>query len=257
LVDIAQFTAPVHWQAIDFISDLHLGPDTPATFEAFQSHLRNTPADAVFILGDLFEVWVGDDARTSSFEQTCIAALADAARRLMLGFMAGNRDFLVGSAALADARMLALADPTALLAFGGAALLTHGDALCLADVDYQQFRAEVRSEAWQQRFLAQPLNERRAIARRLRDASDARKRASPVPHGIDIDFELAAQWLRRAGTPVLVHGHTHRPASEALPADGVRHVLSDWDLEHGTRRAEVLRWTQDGFARVAPSRPSP
>ena len=249
----AEWAAPAHWQAIDFISDLHLARDMPRTFEAWAAHLEQTPADAVFMLGDLFEVWVGDDARTCGFERECADVLARAARRRALGFMAGNRDFLVGTALLGDCGVVALADPTVVAAFGTRALLTHGDALCVGDVDYQRFRAEVRDAAWQRRFLALPLDERRTIARSLRDASEARRRSAPLPAAVAVDAALAAEWLARAAAPVLVHGHTHRPGSAALPGGGVRHVLSDWDLEQPPGRADVLRWTRDGFERVMPA----
>ena len=249
----AEWAAPAHWEAIDFISDLHLARDMPRTFEAWAAHLEHTPADAVFMLGDLFEVWVGDDARASGFERECADVLARAARLRTLGFMAGNRDFLVGAALLGECGVVGLADPTVVAAFGTRALLTHGDALCIGDIDYQRFRAEVRSAAWQQRFLALPLDERRTIARSLRDASEARRRASVLPADVDVDASLAAEWLARAAAPVLVHGHTHRPASAALPGGGTRHVLSDWDLEQPPGRADVVRWTRDGFARVAPA----
>jgi UDP-2,3-diacylglucosamine hydrolase len=250
---IAQYVAPAAWKAIDFISDLHLAGNMPRTFAAWAAHLQHTPADAVFILGDLFEVWVGDDARAGGFEQACVAELTQAARRRTLGFMAGNRDFLVGAQMLAESGVVALHDPSVLTAFGRRVLVTHGDALCLADVDYQRFRAEVRSPAWRSRFLALPLAERRSIARGLRDASEARKQQAPVPDGVDIDTPAALQWMHQADAPVLVHGHTHRPATGPLDAEHIRHVLSDWDLEAVPGRAEVLRWSADGMVRLPPA----
>jgi len=253
-LSFGEFAAPAHWQAIDFISDLHLARDMPRTFDAWAAHLRHTPADAVFMLGDLFEVWVGDDARNEGFERRCADVLATAAQRLCLGFMVGNRDFLVGRAMLDDCRVVALADPTVVGAFGSRVLLTHGDALCIDDVEYQRFRADVRSRAWQEHFLARPLAERRAIARVLRDASEERRRSMPVPDSVDVDATLAARWLSDAKARVMVHGHTHRPGDHALPGGATRRVLSDWDLDHASPgRAQVLRWTQEGFARVPPA----
>jgi UDP-2,3-diacylglucosamine hydrolase len=252
----AVLDAPHGWRAIDFISDLHLAADTPRTFAAWSEYLLATDADAVFILGDLFEVWIGDDARHDDFEARCAGVLARAARRLRcVAFMAGNRDFLVGQALLGEAGVALLADPTLLAAFGQRVLLTHGDALCLADTAYQQWRRQVRDPRWQQAALARPLAERRQTARQLRDGSTAHQRQAAEGLGsADIDLPETLRWLHAAAATVLVHGHTHRPATAELAPGIVRHVLSDWDLDHdpARRRAEVLRLTADGFARIAP-----
>lgn len=247
-----ELVAGPHWRAIEFISDLHLGEHTPVTFRTFEHHLLNTDAQAVLLLGDVFEVWVGDDAASSGFELRCAHLLQAAAGRLHCAFMAGNRDFLVGPGLLQRCGVQELPDPTVLVAFGTRTLLSHGDALCLADVDYQRFRAMVRTPQWRADFLAQPLAARREQARRLRDASEARKRGSSPQDYADVDATLALQWLRAAAAPVLVHGHTHRPGSGPLgpSAAPLRHVLSDWDLEDPDRpRAEVLRLTPQGFER--------
>ncbi|HLL17851.1 MAG TPA: UDP-2,3-diacylglucosamine diphosphatase, partial [Rubrivivax sp.] len=164
LPECLEFVAPQTWRSIDFISDLHLCEAMPCTFDAWAGHLRYTSADAVFILGDLFELWVGDDMRTRAFEKRCVDTLAEASGRRHIGFMAGNRDFLLGSDTLRDSGMAALPDPTLLCAFGQRWLLSHGDALCVDDKPYQIFRAEVRSPDWQAQFLARPLAERLAIA---------------------------------------------------------------------------------------------
>jgi UDP-2,3-diacylglucosamine hydrolase len=192
------------WQAIDLLSDVHLRADMPRTFEAWRQHLLHTPADAVLMLGDLFEVWVGDDARHAGFEADCLAVLREASARRRLGFLPGNRDFLVGDALLAEAGVARLADPTLLLAFGQRWLLSHGDALCVADADYQRFSAEVRSPAWQRAFLALPLDERQRRARAMRDASTAHQAAqSPEQYG-EVDADTAAAWLDAAQAPLLV-----------------------------------------------------
>lgn len=253
LPPLGRFDAPHEWRAIEFISDLHLSAAEPATFEAWAGYLEATEADAVFILGDLFDAWVGDDARHEGFERECAQALKAAAGRRTVGFMAGNRDFLVGAALLGDTGVLELADPTLMCAWSWRMLLTHGDALCLSDVDYQRFRSVVRSDDWQREFLAQPLAQRRAVARRMRDASEAAQRLHEGPYA-DVDAEAAADWLRAAGADQMVHGHTHRPGSGPLAAGLRRHVLSDWDLSAQPPRAEVLRLTPDGFARVPPPR---
>lgn len=250
-----EFTAPPAWRQIDFISDLHLAADRPRGFAAFAGHLRHTPADAVFILGDLFDLWVGDDARDAPFEARCTDALADAATRRTIAIMVGNRDFLLGHAMLQACGALALADPTVLIGFGQRVLLSHGDALCLADTAYQQFRAEVRNERWQREFLARPLAQRLEHARMIRQESERRKHDNA--HGIfaDVDPASAVRWMHEAATPVLVHGHTHCPGSEPMAPGYVRHVLSDWELDDpATRpRAQVLRWSADGFRRLPPA----
>lgn len=247
----AELIADAGWRRIDFISDLHLSADTPRTFEAWADYLRSTPADAVFILGDLFEVWVGDDTRHEGFEATCAGALREAAARCSLAFMAGNRDFLVGQDFLQDCGVRELEDPTLLLAFGQRVLLTHGDALCLSDREYQEFRTMVRDERWQRQFLAQPIDMRRAYARQVRQQSEAHKRTQTSPaEWSDIDVPTALQWLQAAASSTLLHGHTHRPADE-LFAPGVRRlVLSDWELDHRPHRAEVLQLTASGFERI-------
>lgn len=243
--------ADAHWQCIDFISDLHLSADTPRTFEAWAVYLRDTPADAVFILGDLFEVWVGDDSRFEGFEADCTAVLRATAARRYVAFMAGNRDFLVGNTLLQTCSIHPLADPTLLAAFGQRVLLSHGDALCLEDVDYQKFRAMVRSPAWQEQFLVQPLEARREYARQVRQQSEARKKSHASPEEwADVDVPEALRWLQSAASTTLVHGHTHRPATQALGEGAQRHVLSDWELDHTPHRAEVLRLSAAGFQRL-------
>jgi UDP-2,3-diacylglucosamine hydrolase len=244
--------API-WQAVDFISDLHLCPSMPRTLRAFGDYLADTPADAVFILGDLFEVWVGDDACSDDFERSCLSLLSEAASRKVLGFMAGNRDFLAGGEFIRRAGLLALPDPTVLIAFDQRLLLSHGDALCLEDETYQQFRAEVRSEAWQKQFLARPLSERRDIAQSIRRESQRRQRSADPTQYADADPACAVRWLHEAGARTLVHGHTHRPGGNELAPGYQREVLSDWDLDDahpGPPRAEVLRLSWRGTQRI-------
>jgi UDP-2,3-diacylglucosamine hydrolase len=239
--------APATWRAIDFLSDLHLAGSTPRTAAAWRAHLLHTEADAVVILGDLFEVWVGDDARTLPFEAWCVRTMAEAATRLSLMVMVGNRDFLMGPALLADCGAVSLSDPTVIEAFGVRTLVAHGDAWCLSDVDYQQFRRVVRGEAWQRQFLGQPLASRQDIAAGIRRESASRRRYDGMADA-DLDPEAVAAALQASAAAVLVHGHTHRPGSGPI-GPGVRHVLSDWDLDRGDR-AEVLRWTRSGFERL-------
>lgn len=252
-----EFMAPPAWRSVDFISDLHLSEETPRTFDAWRDYLLNTQAEAVFILGDLFEAWVGDDSRFTGVEARAAAVLTEAAARRTIGFMVGNRDFLVGRELLDACGLQALTDPTVLCAFGSRVLLSHGDAWCIADVQYQQMRAIVRSPAWQAKGLTLPLAERRLIARQWRSASEraiSEHAATSTDHWFDVDLPTAASRMTDAACPVLVHGHTHRPATESFGPGHERHVLSDWDLDHATPpRAQVLRWRADGWFRLTPS----
>ena len=247
-----ELIAPSTWRCIEFISDLHLAENTPKAFEAWRKYLLGTSANAIFILGDLFEAWIGDDARFEGFEARATAVLAEAAARKPIAFMIGNRDFLVGAEMLATCGVQALADPTLLCAFGQRALLVHGDAWCIADTDYQQFRRMVRNSAWQAQVLALPLAERRARASSMRSESE-RHAAERRGDCVDVDHAIAVEQLQAVQATTLVHGHTHRPSTEALAPGLMRHVLSDWDLDHADR-AEVLRWSDGGvWTRLAPA----
>ena len=251
---IQELPAPPGWRTADFISDLHLQAGEPATFEAWRGYMRGTDAHAVFILGDLFEVWVGDDAaREPGFAADCAAVLRSAAQKRPIFFMHGNRDFLVGDFLVGDGLLgscgvTLLADPTVFDFAGRRLLLTHGDALCLDDTDYLRFREQVRQPAWQRDFLARPLAERQAIAAELRRQSEARK-ASDVPYG-DVDTPAAQAWMDAARAGTLIHGHTHRPANHAMAGSRERIVLSDWDAAASPPRLQVLRLSATGARRV-------
>lgn len=256
----AQWRAPAHWQAVDCISDLHLQAGDPATAEALCRWLaRPLPerADALVILGDLFEVWVGDDALKgegpdAACWRDCAQALHTHSLETPTWFMPGNRDFLLGAEGLQTCGMQPLQDPTVLALAGRRWLLSHGDALCIADTDYQRFRDQVRSTEWQHDFLAQPLARREAVARELRQQSEARKRQlGPDPSlWADVDAETARTWLHDAAADTLIHGHTHRPAEHALGNGLRRIVLSDWDAAARPPRAEVLRLSAHGAERL-------
>ena len=248
---MGELQAPAHWHTADFISDLHLQAGEPATFEAWRGYMHATPADAVFILGDLFEVWVGDDAAASGFEADCAAVLKDTAARIPVFFMHGNRDFLVGADLMRMTGVTLVQDPTVLSFAGERWLLTHGDALCLDDRDYLAFREQVRGTSWQHDFLARPLEQRKATARQLRDQSEARKRLG-LPYA-DVDLDASLAWLRVAQANTMIHGHTHRPADHALPDGRVRIVLSDWDATAAVPRLQVLRVGVDGPVRIEPT----
>ena len=255
--------APAQWQAVDFISDLHLQASEPATFErwrAFMLRPLDEHADALMILGDFFEVWAGDDLlqpditnEASAFAQTCVKLLKAHSVHRPVYFMHGNRDFLLGAAAMSAAGMTELPDPTPLEMHGQRFLLSHGDALCLADTDYLAFRAQVRGPAWQSQFLARPLEERLAITRQLREQSEAKKKTTGLDpaNWADVDADAARKWLQTAQATTLIHGHTHRPQTHDLGHGLQRVVLSDWDASASPARAEVLRWDAQGLHRLA------
>lgn len=246
----AEIVAPPGWRTVDLISDLHLQASEPATVAAWQGYLETTPADAVFILGDLFEVWVGDDAAAlPGFEAQCADLLRAASARRPVFFMHGNRDFLVGADFAARCGMTLVADPTVLVLHGERWLLSHGDALCLEDTEYLRFRAQVRTPEWQRALLARPLEERRTLARSVRAQSEDRKR-SPDMVWADVDADAARDWLRQAGAHTLVHGHTHRPAIHDLGQGLRRIVLSDWDVAAHPPRAQLLCLSSAGAQRV-------
>ena len=249
---------------MDVISDLHLQAGL-GHVEVWVNYLNTTTADALFILGDLFEVWLGDDAYPSTaspkiFESQCLDHLKAASLRLPIFVMHGNRDFLLGSAAAALGGFSLLTDPC-VLSFGGQRwLLTHGDALCTGDTAYQAFRHRVRSSAWQTEFLAQPASVRRQAAQQMRKQSQeqqAKHQAEPLKANLDVNNALALQWLQAFKADVMIHGHTHRPADHTLSAAHVRMVLSDWDVNiqntTASPRAQVLRLS--AAASSAPSSP--
>jgi len=225
-----------------FISDLHLTEDEPANVAAFLAFLQG-PARAsasLFILGDLFEYWAGDDDLEAPFNAriaAAIRALADAGTAVF--FMTGNRDLLAG-ADFARAIGATLLEDPACVRFGdrddrdGAdaplLLLAHGDALCTDDLAYQAFRRQVRDPAWQAGFLAQPLAARKAFIAGLRQKSEAAK-AEKTIEIMDVNADAVTALLRAHGYPTLVHGHTHRPDTHRFQMDGhdcVRRVLPDW-----------------------------
>ncbi len=216
-----------------FVSDLHLCPERPRTCRIFLEFLSGPArqAEALYILGDLFEYWAGDDDLDDPFNAGICAALrALSDTGVAVFFMAGNRDFLAGDAFARAAGLTRLPDPALIDLAGAATLLMHGDTLCTDDVDYQRFRAEARSPAWQQALLALPLAERKAHIEAMRRQSEAQKRIKPIEI-VDVNPDAVLrsqtfhQWRR------LIHGHTHRPAQHRLHIGGhacERWVLPDW-----------------------------
>ena len=257
----SEIHAAPHWRGIELLSDLHLGEQAPATAHALAEHLAASDADLIVLLGDLFEVWIGDEqldipADPVSPMAQALQALAEAARRRPVAMLTGNRDFLLGPEAARRLGWTVLPDRCVLQAFGHRQVLVHGDAECLDDRDYQRFRAQVRTPGWREAFLARPLAERMAVARSLRDGSEQRKREQGLAGYADLDCAEMLSLLAAAGADRLIHGHTHRPGDERLGPGLSRHVLSDWDLDgqHGPARAEVLRLDARGLHRRPPSR---
>lgn len=233
-----------------FISDLHLDPERPQITELFGRFLREEAhgADALYILGDLFEAWVGDDdpSETGAFVASALRQVAGAGTPVW--FIHGNRDFLLGRDYAARAGMSLLAEPSVVMLYGRPALLSHGDTLCTGDVAYQQFRAQTRDPAWQSQFLAQPLQARLAFARQAREASRAHQSSLADTGTMETITDVApaavAATFALYGVDLLIHGHTHRPAVHALEVDGRRRqriVLGDW-YEQGS----VLRVDRGG-----------
>jgi UDP-2,3-diacylglucosamine hydrolase len=236
-----------------FISDVHLQAAEPDNFAAWAGYLSQLQADALFILGDLFEVWIGDDVLgdpQASFERDCLSQIHAVSQRMPVYWMAGNRDFLLGSAACQAAGMQALQDPCELHTADGVWLLSHGDAWCLQDTDYQLFRQTVRSAEWQTGFLAKPLPDRLQQARQMRAHSESLKATQTV--WADVDTRAAIDGLIQHQATVLLHGHTHRPADHLLGQGLMRYVLSDWDAAASPPRLQAFTWQAGvGFARTS------
>jgi UDP-2,3-diacylglucosamine hydrolase len=229
-----------------FISDLHLDPSRPRVTELFESYLASDEvrhADALYILGDLVEAWIGDDddAELPRRIATAIHAVHDAG--VPVYFMVGNRDFLLGEAFARRAGMTLLEDGTVHDIHGRPTLLMHGDVLCTDDTAYQAVRQQVRNPEWQKQILSMPLEARRAFAAKARDESRAHT-GSTTESIMDVNDAAVTETMRKAGATRLIHGHTHRPAVHAFMLDGKaaeRIVLGDW-YEQGS----VLRVDGDG-----------
>ncbi len=230
-----------------FISDLHLCESRPAITEQFISFIDSTvrQADALYILGDLFEYWAGDDDLDDSHHQSVIQALSRLAEHgVACYFIHGNRDFLLNQGFSAAARLQLLKDPTLLTLYGHSVLLSHGDALCTDDVAYQNFRAQVREPAWQQQFLSQPLPARKKQieALRLRSEQEKSNKSETI---MDVNDEAVSALLRAQGYPeIFIHGHTHRPAMHPLEID--RHHIERWVLGDWYEQGSCLRLDING-----------
>jgi UDP-2,3-diacylglucosamine hydrolase len=233
-----------------FVSDLHLAPERPemaARFERFLAEEARV-ASALYILGDLFDHWIGDDAADEPFNRAVLDALgALAACGVEVSFLHGNRDFLLSGRAAVRGGLQLIHDPTVRDLFGTRTLLMHGDTLCSDDLRYQRFRARVRRPGVVRAFLALPRVLRRAIAGGMRSVSESEKGAKPREI-MDVAVPTVEAALRAHGYPRLIHGHTHRPGRHRHEVDGQtceRWVLGDW-----YRRGSFLRCDARGCAAV-------
>lgn len=221
-----------------FIADLHLDPARPRITELFERYLASDEvrqADALYILGDLVEAWIGDDddAELPARIARAIRGVRDAG--VPVYFMVGNRDFLLGQDFARRAGFELLDDGTVHTLHGQPTLLMHGDVLCTDDVAYQAVRQQVRTPQWQAQILAMPLEARRAFAAKAREDSRAHT-GSTMETIMDVNADAVADAMRQAGVTRLIHGHTHRPAVHRFQLDGQtaeRIVLGDW-YEHGS-----------------------
>jgi UDP-2,3-diacylglucosamine hydrolase len=210
-----------------FISDLHLDASRPAVTAALAEFLGdNTHRDALYILGDLFEAWIGDDddAPLASEVAGLLGRYARSGPSLFL--MRGNRDFLLGEAFCNRCEATLLDDPSVIDLYGAPTLLMHGDSLCTADTEYMDFRRTARDPDWQAELLGKPLTERRRLAAQLRSMS-AEANSNKAEDIMDVTPAEVQRVMQEAGVQRLVHGHTHRPARHQEPA-GERIVLGDW-----------------------------
>ena len=228
------------------IADLHLDPARPQITELFENYLAGDEvrhADALYILGDLVEAWIGDDDDAELPRRIANATRAVRNAGVPVYFMVGNRDFLLGEVFATRAGMTLLDDGVVHDIHGRPTLLMHGDVLCTDDVAYQAVRRQVRTPEWQAQILSMPLEARRAFAAKARQDSKAHT-GSTMESIMDVNADAVAESMRRAGVTRLIHGHTHRPAVHAFELGGQaaeRIVLGDW-YEHGS----VLRVDEDG-----------
>lgn len=216
---------------IHFLSDLHLGEDTPTLNAEFISRLQawQGQIEALYLLGDIFEYWIGDDDDVP-YLQPIKQALRDFSAQTPLFFMHGNRDFLVGKGFAQETGAQLLPDPSPLVYEGKSYLLSHGDSLCTDDETYQQFRQMSRSPEWQANVLAQPLAARRAMAVQARGASAEHQQMNSAMLG-DVNEKAVKALLQEHGWPTLIHGHTHRPTTHFITTPrgySLRIVLPDW-----------------------------
>lgn len=218
--------------ALRFISDLHLHESRPATAGALFNYLDNLPEDteALYLLGDIFDAWVGDDDDLP-FHQDIKQKLKTVSERgVPLFFMHGNRDFLIGKGFEMQTGCMLIPDPHVIEHAGQQYLLMHGDSLCTDDTEYQAFREQIRNPDMQAMLLAKPLKERREIARQLR-MNSAAANSNKAEDIMDVNNEAVDAVMKAYQSDILIHGHTHRPAIHKLGNSRRRIVLGDWDAK--------------------------
>lgn len=239
-----------------FVSDLHLCAERPAVTRLFLDFLASAArqADALYILGDLFEFWVGDDAATTGEFRPVIEGLRALSRAgVPLYFMYGNRDFLMRERFEKDTGGKLIPDPTRIDLYGDPVLLMHGDLLCSADADYMKFRAMVRDPAWQRDFLAKSLAERNGIFNNYREISKATTNKKP-PEIMDVVQTTVEDVMRQHRVRRLIHGHTHRPGEHVFTLDGAtarRMVLGAWYEQGSVLRVDAKGWTLNALPTAA------
>ncbi len=239
-----------------FISDLHLHESRPQITRAFFQLLQTQTKDleALYILGDFFDAWIGDDDDALLNAQVAGELKKLSARGTRLFLMHGNRDFLIGNQFATQAGARLIAEGTLINLYGTPTLLLHGDSLCTGDLDYMKFRHQVRSAQWQQQILAQPLSTRRALAAQMREKSQTMNslKADDI---LDVTPSEVIRVMQEAGVTRLIHGHTHRPARHALQVKGVpaeRIVLGDWHelawaIHASQHKLELIHWNIDNI----------
>jgi UDP-2,3-diacylglucosamine hydrolase len=232
-----------------FASDLHLDSEAPWAIDAFLKFLDGEAraADALYLLGDLFEVWIGDDDDNPDNARACVGLAALSASGVPVYALHGNRDFLLGAPFESRTGVKLLPDPVKVDLYGVPTLLSHGDVFCTEDTSYQELRSIVRRPGWQGRFLSLPLSARRELADAARAGSKAHT-GRTIPTIMDVNPEAVARAMRATGTTRLIHGHTHRPDIHELSLDGTRAervVLAPW-----YEAASCLSVSADGLREV-------
>ncbi|MCU7827887.1 MAG: UDP-2,3-diacylglucosamine diphosphatase [Candidatus Thiodiazotropha sp. (ex Myrtea sp. 'scaly one' KF741663)] len=232
-----------------FISDLHLSAERPEVVQFFLRFIkqRAIQTDHLYILGDLFDVWIGDDDRRAPIPEIVSALKHLTQSGTHLYFMYGNRDFLIGDDFCRDCGAELLSDPKPIELFGTPTLLMHGDLLCTDDLDYQAFRRQVRHPDFALQFLSLSLDARREQAKAYREQS-GEANANKAEVIMDVNQQAVMSYLTDYGADRLIHGHTHRPADHPFTIDGkdkIRHVLGEWHDDS----AEIISVTEDGVTR--------
>jgi UDP-2,3-diacylglucosamine hydrolase len=247
-------TAPADKLLALFVSDVHLHASGPKTAEAFFSFLHRYAihAERLYLLGDLFEYWAGDDDLQTPFNQRVASELrrvTDAG--VTVFWIAGNRDFLVGEKFASYAKLSLLPDPFITRIGMHDLVLTHGDALCTDDVSYMAFRAQVRDRVWQDAFLSKPLAERKSIIEGMRSGSREAQRMKAADI-MDTNAQAVAELFRSTKAAAMIHGHTHRPAKHMTRTGDrplTRYVLPDWDCDAAVPRGGWIAIDRSGTIR--------